>query len=275
MIFVHLSGVRGSFTSVDDGFSGDTANPLYALLTDTLAEGANWTPNQAFLAGNTEADLASLIAPGNWFHLFLSVDFSLKDGLIISGDDGIYSDPDNTKRVWLLINGQDFGLGGPPNPVLYDGTIPGNVPNNGYCITGIVGGGTIKSAWQAGVDGEYGEAKFEVPAWEIAINGNEFAIPAAAENAASGFNPRFRIADFRMWLDRYVDPNEQFDKFVTIADGFGTPANPSVAIDAFGSPTYSISGPASTIGTNPGTGGDLAKTGTVTDVVGSPVRFAV
>jgi hypothetical protein len=78
-----------------------------------------------------------------------------------------------------------------------------------------------------------------------------------------------------VWVDQFIDPNIHLDKFVTIAGGFGTPVNPPVAMAEFGEPTYRIRGPASAVETNAGTGGDFVKTGTISDVAGTIVRFTV
>jgi hypothetical protein len=99
-------------------------------------------------------------------------------------------------------------------------------------------------------------------------------IPALMANGET-VHPKDALDENVTEVDQFIDPNIHLDKFVTIAGGFGTPANPSLAIAEFGPETWSIHGPASAIETNTGTGGDMVKTGTVTDVVGALVRFAV
>jgi hypothetical protein len=270
MIFVYLSAPHGSFSESDilAGFSGDTANSLYSSLVDDIGEGTDWTPTTSFVAGNDAVD----IAPGNWFHLFLSIDFSSKDGwIIIPHDDDAaerWDDPDNAKRVWFLINGQDFGIGGPAE-VEFEGDV---LPTNGYCRSQItsVEGRSISNSFNYDVLPEgVGVAKFEIPPWSLAINGNEFALPCVSENAAGGVNPSIRYGDVQIWVDQYIDASNA-DNLAKFRDADGKPVNPSIAAAAFGAPTYLIRGPASAIETNGGTGGDFVKTGTVIDATPGP-----
>jgi hypothetical protein len=276
MLFVNLAGPYGSFSEGDilAGFSGDTANPFYSSLTAAIGAGSNWTPTVAFVAGDEAADITSTIAPGKWFHLFLSIDFSSKDGAIVHdfglGAPGLFDDPDHAKRVWFLINGQSFGIGGSAEPDLYDGTVSGTDPNNGYCRTQLASaeGGSISIGF-GDSSGSYGQALYELPPWTIALNGNEFAIPCVAENAAGGVNPANRFGDIQIWVDQYIDASnaDNLAKFITAE---GKAVNPTVAEAAFGAPTFRFRGPASGIATNTGTGGAFTKTGTVTDYAPGP-----
>jgi hypothetical protein len=46
--------------------------------------------------------------------------------------------------------------------------------------------------------------------------------------------------------------------------------NPSVAVEAYGTPTLLFTGNAASFVNNAGTGGDFTKTGTVTDIAPGP-----
>jgi hypothetical protein len=278
MIFVHLAAPYGSFSESDilAGFSGDTANPDYAALVIDIEARSNWTPTVSFLAGDTDADLTPLIAPGKWFHLFLSVDFSSKDGKVMLDDAGTglldtYDDPDNSKRVWLLVNGQDFGMGSDSAPEFTAGFPNVTDPSNGYCRTTLAAGDGVEilSFGANAAPPNFGTAKFEIPPWSIAFNGNELALPCVAENATGGFNPSIRYADVQIWVNKFIDPTNagNLANFRT-ADGKAVP--PSVAAASFGPQTFLLKGNAASFVKDEGTGGAFSKAGPGTDIAPGP-----
>lgn len=281
-IVVMLSSVFNSFdsTHILAGFSGDTSNPSYASLTDTIGAHSNWTASTAFVAGQDTIptpNLVSAIAAGKWFHIFLSVDFSSRDGIItrMGTDFNVrYADPNNIKRVWFWINGTDYGLGNVE--VEFD---PGStenppiVPTNGVCSSALVApdGVSISNFIEDANAGlGYGYCQYEVPPWTIDYNGTELAVPCVGANAATGKNPVIRLSDVQVYLGQFINPNTYFNKFVTKSAGTSTPTDPAVAQAAFGAQTFLFTGNASVFATNDGSGGSVSSTGTISDFATTP-----
>lgn len=275
-IFVLLAAPYGSFNSaaILAGLSGDSDNPLYTSISDQVDAGTFWTPSVALVAGSDndpDSAFTAAIAPGTWFHLFVSVDLSVKDGLDII-DNGLdpedrYDDPNNFKRAWFLINGLDFGLGHVAEPEFAPGTLPTTLPTNGYCGTRIYSssGDSIDSTDNAHSI-SYGHASYEVPPWTIAFNANSLAMPVVSANAAD--NPGLRVADVQIWMGTYIDGSDASNLAKFISGGH--PVDPDIALAAFGARSYFHKGPASDFVTNEGSGGSLTKTGTISDFSPGP-----
>jgi len=227
-----------------------------------------WTPYfETFATG-----IGSPIDPGNWFHLFVTGDFT-NDTALAGG----------TNTFFLFLNGSRVEL----------------VPGGGTsAVSPVVSGasGQVKCSME-NADGDFGHpfsAKYHngpfsytrslsgvdpdptitgsVPGFSIGLSGTEIGLPCQAVHAATDIaghgRPAIKYADVQIWVGQYIDPTNA-DNLAKFISG-GAPVNPVVAEAAFGAPTYRFPGPALGIGTNTGTGGDFTLTGTVTDAAPGP-----
>jgi hypothetical protein len=92
------------------------------------------------------------------------------------------------------------------------------------------------------------EADGTYPIW----NGQQISIPGQSliDGVAANPNGAVKCGNMLAWAEQYIDPTAHIDKFFRDSK----PVNPSEAIAAFGTPDFDIRGPASTVGTNRGTG---------------------
>ncbi len=280
ILLTYLSGVRGSQSRLAN-LSGDSANPEYiAEVAKEVAFGDAVTPYTSLRSGHTELvspgdltiskSLNEKTASGNWFHLLLSADMSTIETEAADGS--------GTWNIgWCFVNGENHGNGGqnqPEDPIGGVGTENGDIIGKLFTnVFDVTGHESFAVYFDAHVMPDYGSAAISIPAWDIGINGFEFGVPTTGAGITN--NAGVRLAEVMVWVGQCIDPNVYMDKFVTIADGYGSPANPAIAALAFGEPNYRIKGPAATAQVNGGVAGDLVETGTVSDVTGSPVRFAV
>ena len=87
-----------------------------------------------------------------------------------------------------------------------------------------------------------------VPGFSLDLNGKEIGLPCQAAHAASGSgNPApIRYALPIIYVGQFIDPtnSDNLAKFITAK---GNPVAPSVAVEAFGTPTHSFTGSAADI----------------------------
>jgi hypothetical protein len=102
------------------------------------------------------------------------------------------------------------------------------------------------------------------------INGGWDVGPTLVPYTPCGAPTEF--GDVQVWFGTFIDPanSSNFSKFVNISGGIGTPVDPAIAADAFGTPTLRFKGNHTQFTQNTGTGGDFALVGTGVDFTPSP-----
>lgn len=99
--------------------------------------------------------------------------------------------------------------------------------------------------------------------FKMPIQGFQFAIPAQDQEIE--FQALARRAEYKIWFNQYIDPAVHIRKFISSG---GKPVDPTAAITAFGTPTYHFRRNkklGKLFQTNEGSGGSVAKVGTVSD----------
>lgn len=293
---VSLRGV-GDSGSIASSIVGDGNNPFstfqpsQTFSTGVIGEGNHYWMVAAGLA--FQPVMESFLSTGvgvnayNWMHIYYSVDAS------IATEFTGFATASSAPNVSCVVNsiaqespGDNLDLTHlEPNETITranSGAIADNSVLQANSTTFAIG---ITKTWNAGTvadDGsgtagpathDFAAGHISIAGFSIEINGSPFGLPGT--NSVPSLNKKVRYADVQMWFGQYADGATAYAKFVTIAGGFGTPANSSIAAAFFGEPHFSFRGPASSIATNLGTGGAFTKTGTVTDSALPPVRFAV
>ncbi len=103
------------------------------------------------------------------------------------------------------------------------------------------------------------------PAFDASWSGSDFYIP---DNSTDG-PPGNDAADMQWWIGQFIDWSVP-SNLAKVIDSNGKPVDPAIAAAAFGQQTVLFTGDASTFGTNQGTAGAFALTGTLTNAATHP-----
>jgi hypothetical protein len=207
----------------------------------------NYTP---YFSASTK-DLGALVAPGKWFHLFVSVDAS-----------NATSYGGTNAGMFIAVNGFTNPLYGPAG-TSYDtwdvGTMQPAMLDTGVGSTTIFQNGPWHESRAAN------DLWGSIPAFDFAMNGFEIGIPS--QRASPNKNTQLLdMADVQIWVDKFIDPTvlTNFEKLVDVVDGRGSPVNPDMAADYFGPQTYLFKGQREDFLVNNGAGGAFSYSGTIT-----------
>jgi hypothetical protein len=251
-IEVYLTGVYDSI-DIMANYHG-SSDPIDSNNYEEMATHSGWTPFTVLAAGYDNAiddSLAAKVSPGSWFHIFTSADLSNTETV----------GSDNWDATWnegyLLINGENHGTGNwtPSLPLGSDlyGKISSTIDAPGQSQHPAEHHSVVNENW------------FDIPPWNIDLNGHEIGLPTKAANAST--NPGIRYGDVQICVGQCVVPTpDNLAKFIS----GGKPVNPAIAAAAFGTPTFLFKGNAASFPINRGTGGAFIKTGTVTDFTPGP-----
>lgn len=265
-LVITLAGPRDGLR-VADCVSGDPTNSVITHALAVEAAALFDAPVARFVVGLNELEgefppaFASAVDVGNWFHLFISADFSATE--VISTDNSTFT---TMKLGNVLVNlvayekGSKAEADGPGGEQGADKTA---VRTELDCL------GPSASVLLNEYSSSGGTALFSIPSWDIGWNGFEFGLPCV--NAGSADNAGVRFGDTQIWLGQYITPSDaNMAKFVrSTGGGHGTyPTDRSAAATAFGTPTFWFKGSKATFIENLGTGGSFTQGGSISDVAG-------
>lgn len=198
-----------------------------------------------------------------WHRIIMSIDVSGSASWTYTPPAGIghpafFTFVNNDFRFWLSVDDVDYSA------TSFDPPAEATPPTGS--ISGPAG---IFFPSLGGLHTSFDEGDANFPGFTINLNGLEFSMPCLAANADPSYNGRFQIADFLMWTGVSLDTSVSGNRRLFI-DASGNEVNPSVAIDALGTPVYDFRGHPADFVNNRGSGGSFTSTGIIGDFTPGP-----